>query len=287
MVMLLGIGLHGFSVHCRPRHKAGTCFPTTNGRRAFPYSQIDVFTSELTQGNPVAVVHGADGLSEKQLAAFARWTNLSETTFLLEPTTTAADYRARIFTPVNELPFAGHPTLGSARVWLDHGGTPQSHEQNVQECGAGLVRVRQDGGRLAFAAPPLVRSDALDESDIGLIAKALKLDSDAVIEGRWTDNGPGWVALLLADAESALDAEPPMATVGGFPKIGLIGPRPAGADAGFEVRALTSMNSLGEEPVTGSLNAAMAQWLIPAGKAPHAYTAVQGKRVAVPWPNPY
>lgn len=244
-----------------------------------PFSQIDVFTCELTLGNPVAVVHGADELSTEQMAAFARWTNLSETTFLLAPTDPAADYRVRIFTPINELPFAGHPTLGSARAWLDNGGLPHSRAHIVQESGTGLVRIRQTDGRLAFAAPPLIRSDRLDEAEIELIAEALHLDSGVVVEGRWTDNGPGWVSLLLADADSVLAVEPPRADVGKFSKIGLIGPYSTGADAAFEVRGLTSKNSLGEDPVTGSLNAAMAQWLIPAGKAPRAYVAVQGTRM--------
>ena len=244
-----------------------------------PFSQIDVFTNELTLGNPVAVVHDAGGLSTEQMAAFARWTNLSETTFLLTPTEPAADYRVRIFTPVGELPFAGHPTLGSARAWLDRGGIPQSQAQIVQECGTGLVRVRQANGRLAFAAPPLIRSDSLDETEIGLIAKALRLDPHNIMGGQWADNGPGWVALLLKDAETVLTVEPPRAVIGEFPKIGLIGPHGTGADAAFEVRALTSKNSLGEDPVTGSLNAAIAQWLIPAGKAPRTYIATQGTRM--------
>jgi len=244
-----------------------------------PFSQIDVFTSELMLGNPVAVVHGADRLSTAKMAAFARWTNLSETTFLLRPTDPAADYRVRIFTPVDELPFAGHPTLGSARAWLDAGGVPRSDGQIVQQCGAGLVRIRQTNGRLAFAAPPLVRSDSLDETDVGLIAHALRLDTDDVVDAQWADNGPGWVALLLTDAETVLALQPPRAAIGEFAKIGVIGPYPAGSDAAFEVRGLTSKNTLGEDPVTGSLNAAIAQWLIPLGRAPSSYIATQGGRM--------
>jgi len=243
------------------------------------FSQVDVFTSELAFGNPVAVVHGADGLSAEQMAAFARWTNLSETTFLLAPTNPAADYRVRIFTTVDELPFAGHPTLGSARAWLEQGGVPRSDGHIVQQCGSGLVRIRHAAGRLAFAAPPLVRSERLDEIDVGLIADALRLDTKDVVDARWADNGPGWVALLLTDAETVLALEPPRAAIGEFAKIGVIGPHPAGSDAAFEVRGLTSKNSLGEDPVTGSLNAAIAQWLIPAGKAPRSYTATQGTRM--------
>lgn len=244
-----------------------------------PFSQVDVFTSELTLGNPVAVVHGADGLRTEQMAAFARWTNLSETTFLLAPTDPAADYRIRIFTPVDELPFAGHPTLGSARAWLERGGVPRSEGHIVQQCGTGLVRVRQAGGRLAFAAPPLVRSDSLDETEIGLIAKALHLNSHDIVGGQWADNGPGWVALLLTDADTVLALEPPRAAIGKFSKIGLVGPYGIGSDAAFEVRGLTSKNGLGEDPVTGSLNAAIAQWLIPTGKAPRTYIATQGTRM--------
>jgi predicted PhzF superfamily epimerase YddE/YHI9 len=149
----------------------------------------------------------------------------------------------------------------------------------VQECGTGLVHVRQADGRLAFAAPPLIRSDSLDETEIGLIAKALHLDSNNVVGGQWTDNGPGWVALLVTDAETVLAVEPPRAAIGGFPKIGLIGPYGTESDAAFEVRGLTSKNALGEDPVTGSLNAAIAQWLIPAGKAPLTYIATQGTRM--------
>lgn len=243
------------------------------------FSQVDVFTSELALGNPVAVVHGADGLSAEQMAAFARWTNLSETTFLLAPTNPAADYRVRIFTTVDELPFAGHPTLGSARAWLEQGGVPRSDGHIVQQCGSGLVRIRHAAGRLAFAAPPLVRSERLDGIDVGLIADALHLDTEDVVDARWADNGPGWVALLLTDAETVLALEPPRAAIGEFTKIGVIGPHPVGSDAAFEVRGLTSKNSLGEDPVTGSLNAAIAQWLIPVGKAPRTYTAAQGTRM--------
>ena len=145
------------------------------------------------------------------MTAFARWTNLSETTFLLTPTDPAADYRVRIFTPVDELPFAGHPTLGSARAWLEQGGVPRSDGHLVQQCRTGLVRIRQAAGQLAFAAPPLVRSDRLDETDVGLIAHALRLDTDDVVDAQWADNGPGWVALLLTDAETVLALQPPRA----------------------------------------------------------------------------
>lgn len=211
-----------------------------------PFSQVDVFTSELTLGNPVAVVHEADALSTAEMAAFARWTNLSETTFLLSPTDPTADYRVRIFTPVDELPFAGHPTLGSARAWLEQGGHPRSDGHLVQQCGTGLVRIRRADGRLGFAAPPLVRGDRLGETDVEFIAGALGLHNEDVVDARWADNGPGWVALLLTDAETVLALQPPRAAVGKFTKIGVIGPYPAGYDDAFEVRGLTSKNASGK-----------------------------------------
>lgn len=243
------------------------------------FSQVDVFTSELTFGNPVAVVHDADDLSTDQMSAVARWTNLSETTFLLTPTDLAADYRVRIFTPVDELPFAGHPTLGCAHAWLQAGGLPRSDRHIVQQCGVGLIPIRRAKGRLAFAAPPLIRNDRLDGTDVSLIARALGVDADNVVDAQWVDNGPGWVALLLTDADTVLALRPPRAAVGNFAKIGVIGPYSVGHDPAFEVRALTSKNSLGEDPVTGSLNAGLAQWLIPAGRAPRTYTAAQGTKM--------
>jgi PhzF family phenazine biosynthesis protein len=243
------------------------------------FSQIDVFTDELTLGNPLAVVHGADELDAEQMAAFARWTNLSETTFLLAPSNDVADYQVRIFTPVGELPFAGHPTLGSARAWLDHGGVPRSEKHIVQECAAGLVRIRHASGRLAFAAPRMIRSENLKPKEISVIAAALQLNPDRVVAGQWVDNGPGWVALLLTDAETVLAVEPPRVAIGEFVKIGLVGPHVVGSDATFEVRGLTSTNPLGEDPVTGSLNAGVAQWLISTGRAPASYVAAQGTRM--------
>jgi len=169
-----------------------------------PFSQVDVFTSELTLGNPVAVVHVGDGSRTMRMAAFARWTNLSETTFLLTPTDPAADYRVRIFTPVDELPFAGHPPSAPRGPGLSRAA---SRDQTGTSCSS-AARVwfasRQAAGRLAFAAPALVRSDRLDESEVGLIAHARRLDTDDVVDAQWADNGPGWVALLLADAETVL-----------------------------------------------------------------------------------
>ncbi len=244
------------------------------------FSQVDVFTDELTSGNPVAVVHGADGLTTEQMAAFARWTNLSETTFLLEPTDPAADYRLRIFTVSDELPFAGHPTLGSARAWLAAGSEPRTAGRLVQECGAGLVSLRLDGDRLAFAAPPLRRGGPVAPGTVETLAAALRIEPAAVVAAQWADNGPGWVAVLLASADEVLALEPEPAAFGEYSDIGVVGPYPAGGDVDFEVRAFVNGSAgLWEDPVTGSLNAAIAQWLIPAGTAPAAYVAAQGTRL--------
>lgn len=237
------------------------------------FSQVDVFTHELTDGNPVAVVHAADGLSDDVMAAFARWTNLSETTFLLAPTDPDADYRLRIFTTYGELPFAGHPTLGSARAWLAAGGVPRRPGELLQECGAGLVRVRESAGRLAFAAPPLRRSGPVAEADLRQVVESLGISRSDVVDAQWADNGPGWVALLLADADAVLSVEP--GPFGDIDKVGIVGPHAPGGDADFEVRAFFPA---GEDPVTGSLNAGIAQWLIGSGRAPESYVAAQGTR---------
>lgn len=239
------------------------------------FDQIDVFTDELLLGNPVAVVQDADGLTDDQMSALARWTNLSETTFLLAPTDPAADYRVRIFTPAQELPFAGHPTLGSARAWLERGGTPRQPGLLVQQCGAGLVRVSQDRSRLAFAAPPLIRSDPVDADDLGYIVRALRIATTDIVDARWVDNGPGWLAVLLADVQTVLDVDPDPALTGRF-KVGIVGPCPADAEVDFEVRAFSIDR---EDPVTGSLNAGIAQWLIGARIAPSSYVASQGTRL--------
>ena len=243
------------------------------------FSQIDVFTDEFTYGNPVAVVHGADELIDEQLARFAQWTNLSETTFLLAPTEPGADYRLRIFTPARELPFAGHPTLGSARAWLEAGGVPADPDRIVQQCAAGLVPVRTDGERLAFAAPPLLRSGPVAPEDVAQIAAALDLPVSEVVDAQWVDNGPGWVALLLADADTVLRLEQNPQAAQAFPDVGVIGPHPAGSATDYEVRALVPWLAAAEDPVTGSLNAGLAQWLIGAGIAPTSYTVTQGTRL--------
>jgi PhzF family phenazine biosynthesis protein len=235
------------------------------------FSQVDVFSSEPLRGNPVAVVHGADGLTDEQMAAFARWTNLSETTFLLTPTDPAADYRLRIWTPGGELPFAGHPTLGSAHAWLEAGGVPQGADL-VQECGAGQVSIRR-GDRLAFQAPPLTRSGPVDAADVDGICRALRLPAAAIVETTWIDNGPGWVGVLLQDAAAVLALEPDWAAFGDL-KIGVVGPYADGPVA-IEVRAFCPGYGMPEDPVTGSLNAGIGQWLA-GGTLPASYVASQG-----------
>jgi PhzF family phenazine biosynthesis protein len=237
------------------------------------FTQVDVFSDELTYGNPVAVVHDADDMSTHDMADFARWTNLSETTFLSTPTEKRADYRLRIFTPSRELPFAGHPTLGSAHAWLEAGGVAENPEIVVQQCGAGLVEIRRDGTRLAFAAPPLIRGGAVEAGDLTDVMAFLGIGPELVVDAQWVDNGPGWVGLLLADAETVLALRPHHGNVGRLTDVGVIGPHPPDSDVDFEVRAFMPQ---GEDPVTGSLNASLAKWLIRTGRAPSSYVAAQG-----------
>jgi PhzF family phenazine biosynthesis protein len=241
----------------------------------FAFQQVDVFTTEPLRGNPLAVVVGADALTEAQMAAFANWTNLSETTFLLRPRAAGADYRVRIFTPRQELPFAGHPTLGSCHVWLASGGVPHGADV-VQECEIGLVRVRRGAGRLAFEAPKLLREGPVDPVTLLRVRNGLGLEADAIVAANWADNGPGWLAVLLRSKEAVLALRPDYATLAGL-RVGVVGPWDRdkdGADAQFEVRAFTAGGY--EDPVTGSLNASVAQWLIGAGIAPPSYVASQG-----------
>jgi PhzF family phenazine biosynthesis protein len=241
-----------------------------------PFTQVDVFTNVLTFGNPVAVVHDADDLTTQDMADFARWTNLSETTFLIAPTDEQADYQLRIFTTNTELPFAGHPTLGSAHAWLEAGGIAKNPEGLTQQCAAGLVRIRRDGTRLAFAAPPLIRSGDVDAEDLTEIMAFLGIDPDVVVDAQWADNGPGWVALLLTDAETVLALRPKAVDSGRFSAVGVVGPYPPHSEVDFEVRAFTSLVTQAEDPVTGSLNAALGQWLIATQRAPSSYVAAQG-----------
>ena len=250
------------------------------------FSQVDVFSAEPLLGNPVAVVHDAEGISEEEMALFARWTNLSETTFLLPPTQDGADYRLRIFTPGGELPFAGHPTIGSAHAWLEAGGEPACDAEVVQECGAGLVRLRRDpvhASRLAFAAPPLLRSGPVSAGHRTAIARALRISEDDIVDAGWVDNGPGWVAVLLEDAEAVLAVRPDLGAFGDL-EIGLVGPHRTagvvgadaeGSDADVEVRAFVPTMGIGEDPVTGSFNAGVAQWLA-GDRLPLSYVAAQG-----------
>ncbi len=237
------------------------------------FSQLDVFTSVPLLGNPLAVVHDAAGLSDEQMASLARWTNLSETTFLLPPQDPSADYLVRIFTPLGELPFAGHPTLGSCHAWLAAGGKPKDPRFVVQECGIGLVRVRRDGDRLAFAAPPLRRSGPVAADERATVLAALRIGADAVRDIQWVENGPPWVGVLLHDAQAVLDLKPDYAALRGL-AVGAVGPYPEGSACAFEVRAFTRTGV--EDPVTGSLNAGLALWLIGAGIAPPRYVASQG-----------
>lgn len=239
------------------------------------FSQLDVFTATPLRGNPLAVVHDATGLSDDEMQDFARWTNLSETTFLLPPTEAGADYRVRIFTPGGELPFAGHPTLGSCHAWLAAGGRPKQDGMVMQQCKSGLVRVRQQGARLAFAAPPLTRSGPADAAVRTRVAASLGLPETAILRLQWVDNGPGWVAALLDSAEQVLSLKPDFRAMKGL-DIGVVGPHPAGSECQFEVRAFGPDMGLGEDPVTGSLNAGLAQWLIGEGLAPDHYVAAQG-----------
>ena len=241
-----------------------------------PFTQVDVFTNVLTFGNPVAVVHDADDLTTQDMADFARWTNLSETTFLIAPTDEQADYQLRIFTTNTELPFAGHPTLGSAHAWLEAGGIAKNPESLTQQCAAGLVRIRRDGTRLAFAAPPLIRGGDVDAEDLTEIMAFLGIDPDVIVDAQWADNGPGWVALLLTDAETVLALRPKAVDSGRFSAVGVVGPYPPHSEVDFEVRAFTSLVTQAEDPVTGSLNAALGQWLIATQRAPSSYVAAQG-----------
>lgn len=240
------------------------------------YAVVDVFAETPPAGNPLAVVVDGEGLSGEEMQRFANWTNLSETTFLLPPTDPGADYRVRIFTPDVELPFAGHPTLGSCRAWLDAGNEPRTPGAVVQECGAGLIPLLVDGDRPAFRAPPRTRTGPLDDATLAKVVGELGIDRDQVVDAAWIDNGPGWLGLLLPDAESVLAVEPGSITE----EIGLIGPHPAGHEAAYEVRAFFRKGgSTAEDPVTGSLNASAAQWMLETGRVTAPYVATQGRAI--------
>jgi PhzF family phenazine biosynthesis protein len=268
-----------------------------------PFKQVDVFTDQPYFGNPLAVVLDGSGLDDEAMQRFARWTNLSETTFVLPPVDPAADYRVRIFTPGGELPFAGHPTLGSCHAWLQAGGTPKRQDFIVQECQVGLVNIRREGDRLAFAAPPLQRS-APSPAVLAQVAAALGLKAQHILAAQLLDNGPVWLGLLLDSADTVLQLQPDHAALKKHGlKVGVAGAHPAqkapvliaranrearafsgsaptgpaeAATADFEVRAFAAPIGIEEDPVTGSLNASLAQWLMAEGHAPERYVAAQG-----------
>ncbi|MHB1988588.1 MAG: PhzF family phenazine biosynthesis protein [Acidimicrobiales bacterium] len=238
-----------------------------------PFQQVDVFSSASYSGNPVAVVLDGEGLTTEEMQRFARWTNLSETTFLLPPLASEADYRLRIFTLSGELPFAGHPTLGSCHAWLSASGGASRSDEVVQECGAGLIALRRTPYGLAFAAPALLRSGPVEESLVCHISAILGIERGSIIDAEWVDNGPGWVGVLLASANAVLDLRPGSVDL----DIGVIGPYPVGSPQAFEVRAfLPGHGTTIEDPVTGSLNASLAQWLLRTGRAEAPYVASQG-----------
>jgi PhzF family phenazine biosynthesis protein len=240
------------------------------------FVQVDVFGESLHLGNPLAVVVDADGLSSDEMQRFAKWTNLSETTFLLPPTKPQADYRVRIFTPTEELPFAGHPTLGSAHAWLTHGHSPMQSNLIVQECGVGLVEIRRDNDLLSFAAPPLLRCGAADDETIREAADSLGIDRQSIVDAAWVDNGPGWLGILLSSAEVVLAIQPRNMRL----SIGVAGAHSAGSRFAYEVRAFYSSSGITlEDPVTGSLNASLAQWLIGSGRFSAPYRVSQGSAI--------
>lgn len=260
----------------------------TTALRHRPFQQVDVFTATPYRGNPLGVVLDGTDLDTATMQHFTNWTNLSECTFVLPPTpegaAAGADYRVRIFCPGRELPFAGHPTLGTCHAWLRAGGVPRAASHIVQECGVGLVRIRREHSatheRLAFAAPPLLKSGPLPEADVTLIAQGLGLPRSDIIAHAWCDNGPNWRGVMLASAEQVLALRPDGQLLAGL-DIGVVGAQASDQDTQFEVRAFFPGNQgLVEDPVTGSLNAALAQWLIGAGLAPEHYIAAQGTALA-------
>jgi PhzF family phenazine biosynthesis protein len=247
------------------------------------FQQVDVFSPDPFLGNPLAVVLDAEDLSTEEMGRFSSWTNLSEATFILQPTTPDADYRVRIFALARELPFAGHPTLGSCHAWLAAGGVPRDGGTIVQECGAGLVPIRRGEHGLAFAAPPLLRAGPVDEAFVEQLATVLGISRREIVDAQWADNGPGWVAVLLKDAEAVLALEPDFSrwTGDGSLDIGIVGAYPPGSECAWEVRAVFSdeQGAMREDPVTGSLNASLAQWLLASGRATAPYVASQGTRL--------
>lgn len=244
------------------------------------FQLVDVFNEHPFSGNPLAVIFDADDLTTDAMQRITRWLNLSETAFLLSPSSSDADYRVRIFTLHREMPFAGHPTLGSCHAWLSSGGKPRNDSEIVQECGAGLIRIRRQDATLAFAAPPLIRSGPVDELKLQEIAGFLRIRRSQIVDAQWADNGPGWIVVLLDSATSVLNLEP----ANDHPEqldLGVVGPYTDGGSLAFELRAFFTDHQGGvrEDPVTGSLNASTAQWLLATGRAVAPYTASQGTRV--------
>ena len=244
-----------------------------------PFLMIDVFGDGVFAGNPLAVIADGTGLDTAEMQRIAHWLNLSETSFLLPPTDPQADYRVRIFTVDRELPFAGHPTLGSAHAWLEQGGKPKTDGLVVQECGAGLVTLRRDGDRLAFAAPPRTRTGALTDVELEEVLGVLRLGRDQIVDAQWVSNGPGWVAVLMESADAVLAVRPVVAHDRVI-DVGVVGPHAGGA-GDFEIRSFFSVSggTLVEDPVTGSLNASVAQWLFESGRAKGSYVAAQGTKL--------
>jgi PhzF family phenazine biosynthesis protein len=242
------------------------------------FAQVDVFSTTPYLGNPVAVVLDADGLSEGLMQRIARWTNLSETTFVLPSTGEEADYRVRIYTPEAELPFAGHPTLGTAHVWLDNGGSPGSGGVVVQECEAGLVRIRSEAGLLWFAAPPTIRSGDLDDDYLMRIVTAFGITRDQVVAHQWVDNGPGWAVIQLATAGEVRDLQPDLSLIPDA-MVGAIGAHPPGSAHDYELRTFAPRVGVAEDPACGSMNAAVAQWLVRTGAVTASYRVAQGQRL--------
>jgi PhzF family phenazine biosynthesis protein len=240
------------------------------------FVQVDVFGENPYRGNPLAVIVDAEGLTTSDMQTFAKWTNLSETTFLFPPTHASADYRVRIFTPTEELPFAGHPTLGSAHAWLTNGGVPKDGNTIVQDCKVGLIGVRREENSLSFAAPPLLRSGPIDNAVLHEAAESLGISRDAIIDAAWIDNGPGWMGILLASADEVLAIQPkPMKLT-----LGVAGAHTTESRFAYEVRAFYSSNGITlEDPVTGSLNASLAQWLISSGRFNAPYLVSQGTAI--------
>ncbi len=246
--------------------------------RTRSYVQVDVFSTTPYRGNPVAVVLDGSDLTDEEMQQLARWTNLSETTFVLPPTTAEADYRLRIFTPQGELPFAGHPTLGSARAWLDGGGAPQHADRVVQECAAGLITVRRGEASLSFAAPPRLRDGALDDAYLDEIVAAFGITRERVLAHQWVDNGPGWAVVQLGTAQEVLALEPDLSLIP-TAMVGAIGAHPEGSEHHFEMRTFAPGAGVPEDPACGSINAGVGQWLTATGAAPTSYRVSQGARL--------